>query len=147
MRITPFILPVLTLAAFILILIFFKPQITGFAIANPELNAEIKLVAELIPEDSLIRVYILSSQNNSEKIELINSTIKEYVEKNPQDNFKYISDRNDELDYSGYGYRGTYKIEISKGDLDLKRGSYTLKTEVLYKGRIVTESSQIINSR
>ncbi len=140
-KITPYVLPAVTIFLISLLFFFAKPALTGLFVAGQKsvLNAEIKIIAdEILPEDAVVVVSLLDKNNNT-LVELINSDIKRVVSDYAL-NLSYGSGSNSELDYEGDGYIGIGVI-ILKRDLE-GIGSYLLGTKISYRGKVIFETQK-----
>ncbi len=143
-KIIPYVLPITTLLAITIILLFARPSITGFFIAPQKqfLNAEIKITAdEVLPEDARVNAYL---EGNISK-EIFRMNIKDFMNKYPEamNNFSYKQGKNNQLNYEGFGYIGSYVLNIGNLDVEnLEKGKYTLKTEIIWQGKPVSETTQ-----
>lgn len=141
-KIMPYVLPLASVLVISALFMFAKPTITGLFIAqqNPILNAEIKITADdVLPEDALISIYLLDENNKSTEIE--KSDIKNFVD-NYRIGLDYKIGKNLQLSYEGYGYTGNAKINLTRNLKDIEKGSYTLKTEIIWQNNIISETEQ-----
>jgi len=144
-NILPYLLPALTIIGLAVALAFLKPQITGLAIASkPEINAEIRITAEeIIPEGSFIRAYI-ADENNNAISEILNSEIKEVISKYRL-SLSYENSANTQINYSGWGYKGTASFNLTSDMGDINARRHKLITEIIYEGKAISSNSQEIN--
>jgi hypothetical protein len=146
-KIVPYILPIATLLAITIILLFARPAITGLFIAPQKqvLEAEIRITAdEVLPEDAIINAYIKTGNTS---IEIFKMSTKDFISKYPEamNNFSYQQGRNNQLNYEGSGYTGGYVLNIGNLDVEnMEKGIYTLKTEIIWQGKVVSETTQEI---
>ncbi len=118
-KIIPYILPAASFVAILLLFVFARPAITGFFIAPQKqfLNAEIRITAdEVLPEDAIVNAYL---EGNISK-EIFRMSIKDFMNKYPEamNNFSYKQGKNIQLNYEGFGYIGSYVLNI--GNLDIE---------------------------
>ena len=140
----PYVLPALTILFLAAAAIFLRPQITGLAIVQPRLNAEIKLtVEEILPENAVI-IVLLSKKDGSKVLELINSEMKDFVNEYKL-GLSYDEGSNTQLNYQGYGFLGEASINITKSNINIPKGSYVLITEILYNNEVVSSGQQNID--
>ncbi len=141
-KIMAYVLPIMSIVALVIIILFFRPQVTGFFIAQPKLNAEIKITAdEILPENAEIHIF-LEKDNVSVK-EISSSTITEFVNKFlGQEALQYKYGTNSQLNYEGFGYSGSNVFSINLNINDLKAGNYILRTEIIWQDKIVSETEQ-----
>lgn len=145
-KILPYILPAASFAAILLLFVFARPAITGLFIAPQEqvLNAEIRITAdEVLPEDAIVNAYL----EGNVSIAIFKMSIKDFMNKYPEaiKNFSYKQGKNNQLNYEGFGYIGSYVLNIGNLDIEnLEKGTYTLKTEVIWQDKIVSETTQKI---
>ena len=143
-KILPSTLPAASLAAILLLFVFARPAITGFFIAPQKqvLNAEIRITAdEVLPEDAIINAYLEGDISK----EVFSMSVKDFMNKYPEamKNFSYRQGRNIQLNYEGFGYIGSYVLTIGNLDIEnLEKGKYTIKTEIIWQGKVVSETTQ-----
>jgi hypothetical protein len=140
-KIIPYILPMLTILIVASLFIFARPAITGFFVAQkPSLDAQIRITAaEVLPENATIHIFL--EKDNLLMKEILTSDISEFIRSYTQKNLQYIYGINHELNYEGYGFSGSNVFDISS-DAGALKGQYTLKTEILYLGKVVSETEQ-----
>ncbi len=139
----PYALPIASLTVIIISVLFFRPQLTAFAIANPSLNAEIKITAnQILPQDASIHIFL--EKDGSIAKDISASTIDEFVKQfSEQSSLQYKSGKNDEIGYEGYGYTGSQIFNIRLDTSNLK-GKYILKTQIFYQSKPLSETQQEI---
>ena len=98
-KIMPYILPAASIFMLILVVVFARPQITGFFIASPQLNAEIKITAnEVLPENAVLHVFL--EKDGTIAREISTSTIDEFVNSSSaQAGLRYQYGSNQEICY------------------------------------------------
>lgn len=143
-KIIPYVLPIASLTVIIIVVLFFRPQLTAFVIANPSLNAEIKITAnQVLPQDASIHIFL--EEDGSIAKEISTSTIDEFVKQfSEQSSLQYKHGRNEEINYGGYGYIGTQVFNL-KVDIGSLKGTYILKTRISYQNKILSETEQEIS--
>lgn len=143
-KIMPYALPIASLMFIIIAVLFFRPQLTAFVIANPSLNAEIEITAnQILPENASIHIFL--EKDGSISREISTSTVDEFVKQFPeQSSLQYRYGKNEEIDYEGEGYTGSqiFNIILDIGNL---KGKYTLKTIISYQTKILSETKQEIS--
>lgn len=144
-KVMPYMLPVASVLVLAVLFLFAKPALTGLFVAGQKsvLNAEIKIIAdEILPEDAIVNAY-LEKGNNSR--EILKMSIKEFMNSYPEamKSFSYKQGKNSQLNYEGFGYIGSYILNISYLSTEnLEKGAYTLKTGINWQDSIVSETSQ-----
>jgi len=140
-----YILPIISII--LIAVVLFRPDITGLITGTGEPTNEIKhltgkvriSVFEIIPEDSIVTVF-LNDQGSG-------MPIKEFIEKSGGE-YELKYGEVPEIGYEGYGYGGehSYTLELSEFglDLDLKPGEYTLITEVSYENFVISSTAEDI---
>ncbi len=141
-----YILPLISVILIAVVLV--RPDITGLVIGvgGPEetikqLSGKIRITIskDIIPEDSVVTVF-LNNQSSS-------MPIKEFIERSGEEyEFKY--GRIPEIGYEGYGYAGkhSYTLNLSEFELDLnlRPGNYTLVTEISYENFVISSTAEEI---
>ena len=97
---------------------------------------------EVLPEDAIINAYIKTGNTS---IEIFKMSIKDFISKYPEamNNFSYQQGRNNQLNYEGSGYIGSYVLNIGNLDVEnMEKGIYTLKTEIIWERKIVSKTTQ-----
>lgn len=142
-KIIPYILPVASIFVVAIAVIFFRPQLTAFVVANPSLNAEIKITAnQILPPDASIHIFL--EKDGSIAQEISTSTVDEFVKQfSEQSSLQYKYGRNEEINYEGYGYIGSQVFNLKININDLK-GTYILKTKISYQNKPLSETQQEI---
>ncbi len=138
-----YILPVLSILAVVVFLL--RPDVTGFVTARTpvsELVANISILINqdgFVPEDAVITVY-LDDRSAS-------MPFSEFVKK-AGSGHNMIYGNVPAIGYEGKGYGGIYNyaLEISAFGIDtvVASGEHTLKMEVSYDGRIISQNTQTI---
>lgn len=141
-KIMPYILPLASIVLISITALLFRPQVTGFFIASPQLNAEIKITAdEILPENAEIHIFL--EKDNTTVKEISTSTVNEFVDKfSAQKNLQYINGKTSQLNYGGFGYLGADIFNINIDTSNLKKGSYILKTQIIWQNKVVSETQQ-----
>lgn len=141
-KIMPYALPLASMIFLGVFVVFARPQLTGYFIAQPALNAEIRISAdEILPENALIHIFL--EKDNAIAKEISVFSIKEFVNKSPVRGLEYKSGKNSQLDYKGYGYVGSHVFNLRFNTDDLN-GVYILKTKISYEGKVISETQQEI---
>ncbi len=138
----PYILPVLTLFAF-MVYAFINPQVTGFATINKvQVSSDIRLNLDpnvVMPADSLIIVTINDQESNMTLEDFIKKTGREY---------SYEQGSFPELNYEGMGYTGNYTYTLTLQDFNLglleQSDQYLLEIDIVYGDYLISHSEQII---
>lgn len=138
-KIMPYILPIASIMVIAAIVLVFKPQVTGFFVASPQLNAEIRITAdEVLPENAEIHIFL---EKNGIVKEISTMAVSGFVNQFPENSLEYKYGSNHELEYGGFGYLGSHVFNITINTDGLK-GEYMLKTEIYYGGMLVSETQQ-----
>ncbi len=142
-KIMPYILPIASIIVIAAIIILFKPQATGFFIASPQVNAEIKITAdEILPENAEIHIFL--EKDNAIVKEISISSVNGFVNQFPaQTGLEYKYGNNYEIAYEGFGYLGGSIFNVGLDANNLK-GKYILKTRISYEGKVISETGQEI---
>lgn len=138
-----YILPVMSILA--VLILFLRPDITGFVVAGPSENqifANISVSINedgFIIEDSLVTVYL-----DDRKSEMVFS---EFVRRTGR-SYERIRAEVPEIGYDGYGFGGvyTYVLDISEFDIDtvVDRGAHTLRVKVSYGEHVFSDTTRRI---
>jgi hypothetical protein len=138
-----YILPLLSILA--VIVFFLRPDITGFVTAtapSSEVTANISIMINqdgFIPENALVTVYLDDRSAGMPFSEFVRRAGSGH-------NMLYASVP--EIGYEGNGYGGVYaySLGISAFGLDtaVTPGEHTLKIEVSYEGRVISQNNQTI---
>lgn len=140
-KIMPYILPLASIVLISITALLFRPQVTGFFVASPQLNAEIKITAdEILPNDAIINIYLEKDNEVVKEISVL--SVGEFVNKFSQTGLIYKYGSNHELDYEGFGYTGNQVFTINIDTNGLKSGIYTLKTEIIWHENIISQTEQ-----
>lgn len=142
-KIMPYVLPAASVIIISIVVLFFRPQFTAFVIANPSINAEIKITAsQILPGDASIHIFLEKDGSTAKEISTL--SIDEFVKQFPeQGSLQYKYGGNEEINYEGYGYIGSqvFNLKLNTGNL---KGKYTLKTIISYQNKLLSETQQEI---
>ena len=138
----PYALPLFSLFAVIIILSFTDPTITGLAVAEPKLYANITLTTsndEFLPETATIEVEFKGRTSEME--------LKEFIEKTNQE-YNHASGVNNLLSYEGMGFIGDYHYSLPITEFDLDRtvgeGEHDIIIRIIYDEVIISESKETV---
>ncbi|MBW2984588.1 hypothetical protein KY361_05705 [Candidatus Woesearchaeota archaeon] len=128
-KITPYLLPIITIIILLIVFITKPKGITGLAVAEPQ-DKQIRISSTtIIPENSIVEI-IANNQTYT-------LTIEEFMSKSgnaPKSIYSEIP----EINYSGKGYVGSYSVNTDKLGLSIINTS--LKVNVIYKDIIISKS-------
>ena len=128
----PYLLPVVTLII-IGIISFSGEGFTGLVVFQEEPEIKISLHSSLVvPEDTLIEVYL-----DDQKAEL---TLKEFIEMTGRD-YRYVYGRYDTLGFEGFGYTGPFDYSLRLSDLGLK-GEGLMRIIISHKDEIIWQEEK-----
>ena len=138
----PYVLPLFSLFAVIILLSFTDSTITGLAVAEPKFYANITLTTsddELLPETTMVEVEF---KGRTSKM-----ILKEFIKKTGQE-YNYTYGVNNLLSYEGFGFIGNdhYSLPITEFELDrtISEGEHNIIIRIIYDEIIISESKEII---
>lgn len=143
-KLMPYVLPAASLIVIMIAVLFFRPQLTAFVIANPSINAEIRITAvQVLPQDASIHIFL--EKEGSIAREISASTADDFIKQFPgQNGLQYKPGRNEEIDYEGDGYIGSEVFDIKIDTANLK-GKYALITKISYQNKLLSETQQEVS--